>query len=203
MNVVTLYFAYSIVLLSSMAALAAIFAPILGALSDRLGKKMPFLIVLVIAVTIFTIAIGIAPNLLLGLLAFLFANLFYQLADVFYNALLPTVSLNNKIGFISGLGKSVGYLGPIFGILLVGPLAIYYGRQAVFIPTAILFLLFALPGLFIVGNNDHCSLRDSSMRGIIFAALMQIKNTLLHIKKYKIDHNTFCPVCSIKCGIYY
>ena len=113
MNIISLYFAlwvtvdmqgedilYSLALSLTMLC-SALSAPILGAASDQLQKRMPFLIILAMGCAIFTSVIGVFHSLLFGLICFSLANYCYQLAEVFYNSLLPLISDNQKIGRIS------------------------------------------------------------------------------------------------------
>lgn len=198
MNVITLYFAlwvtvdmhgediyYSFALSGSM-LLSALAAPIFGTISDRMGRKMPFLISFTVLSCIFTALIGFSTNIVMGLVAFSIANFGYQLGNVFYNALLTNVSQYKKIGQVSGIGVGLGYFGTIAGLILVGPFALHYGRQAAFVPTAILFFLFSLP-CFIFVRDSRSYLQnkiiDKSGNAIV-AAFAEIKETFINIKKY-------------------
>jgi len=194
MNVISLYFAlwvtvdmkgedilYSWALSGSM-LLAAIFSPIMGAISDKLGRRIPFLIFFTLICCLFTALIGLANGLLLGLLFFAVANFCYQIAAIFYNALLPQVSEKRQIGRISGYGVSLGYCGTIAGLLLVRPLVLKYGRQAAFIPTAILFLLFSLP-CFLFVKEQLINRRDKfelQIKGVF----RKTRETFIHIREY-------------------
>jgi UMF1 family MFS transporter len=157
MNVLTLYFAlwvtedigakqsaFSLALSGSMLAVAAT-SPMLGAVSDRLGRRIPFLVGLVLTCVVFTSAIGQVGGLVVALLFFAIANFAYQSGNVFYDSLLPTVSQEHNRGRVSGLGVGLGYVGTIAGILMVAPFVDQWGRGAAFLPTALLFLLFAIP----------------------------------------------------------
>jgi UMF1 family MFS transporter len=157
MNVLTLYFAlwvtedigakqsaFSLALSGSMLAVAAT-SPMLGAVSDRLGRRIPFLVGLVLTCVVFTSAIGQVGGLVVALLFFAIANFAYQSGNVFYDSLLPTVSQEHNRGRVSGLGVGLGYVGTIAGILMVAPFVDQWGRRAAFLPTALLFLLFAIP----------------------------------------------------------
>jgi UMF1 family MFS transporter len=157
MNVLTLYFAlwvtedigakqsaFSLALSGSMLAVAAT-SPMLGAVSDRLGRRIPFLVGLVLTCVIFTSAIGQVGGLVVALLFFAIANFAYQSGNVFYDSLLPTVSQEHNRGRVSGLGVGLGYVGTIAGILMVAPFVDQWGRGAAFLPTALIFLLFAIP----------------------------------------------------------
>jgi UMF1 family MFS transporter len=157
LNVLTLYFAlwvtedigakqsaFSLALSGSMLAVAAT-SPMLGAVSDRLGRRIPFLVGLVLTCVVFTSAIGQVGGLVVALLFFAIANFAYQSGNVFYDSLLPTVSQEHNRGRVSGLGVGLGYVGTIAGILMVAPFVDQWGRRAAFLPTALLFLLFAIP----------------------------------------------------------
>lgn len=194
MNVISLYFAlwvtvdmkgtdllYSLVLSGSM-LLAALFSPLMGAISDRGGRRMPFLIFFTLVSVLFTAFIGIANRLFLGLLFFAVANFCYQIAAIFYNALLPQVSGKEQIGRVSGYGTSLGYCGTIAGLLLVKPFVLRYGRQAAFIPTAILFLLFSLPCFFFV--KDRFLEEKDRFKLRIKESFRKTGETFIHIREY-------------------
>jgi len=194
MNVVSLYFAlwvtvdmkgedilYSWALSGSM-LLAAVSSPIMGAISDRLGRRIPFLMFFTLICCAFTALIGLINKLVLGLLFFAVANFCYQTAVIFYNALLPQISPKGQIGRVSGYGVSLGYCGTIAGLLLVRPFVLRYGRQAAFIPTAILFLLFSLPCFLFVKDS---LIETKDQFGLqIGRAFKKIKETFLNIKQY-------------------
>lgn len=194
MNVISLYFAlwvtvdmkgedilYSWALSGSM-LLAAVFSPIMGTVSDRLGKRMPFLIFFTLICCTFTALIGLINKLFLGLLFFAIANFCYQTAAIFYNALLPEISAKGQIGRVSGYGVSLGYCGTIAGLVLVRPFVLRYGRQAAFIPTAILFLLFSLPCFLFV--KDRLVDKRNKFELQIKEAFRKTKETLMHIREY-------------------
>lgn len=107
------------------------------------------------------------------LVAFVVANYAYQAALPFYNALLPELVPQEEQGRLSGMGTAVGYVGSIAGVLLITPfftggLPVFGalpddfvewlrkvvpftsrgGRVSTFVPTGMMFLLFALPFFF-------------------------------------------------------
>ena len=118
------------------------------------------------------------------LAASVLANFAYQAAQPFYNAMLPELVPVAEQGRLSGFGTALGYVGSIFGVLLVvpffngslpvigrlGPAVMktlhalvpftdHGGRVSTFAPTGVIFLLFSLP-LFIL-CRDH----DPAPRG--------------------------------------
>jgi len=195
MNVISLYFAlwvtvdmkgedilYSCALSGSM-LLVAISSPIMGAISDRLGRRMPLLIFFTVVCCVFTAFIGLANRLIFGILFFIIANFCYQIATIFYNALLPQISDTGKRGRVSGYGVSIGYCGTIVGLLLVKPFVLKYGRQAAFIPTAISFFLFSLPCFLFV--KDTLVERRDKFEIRIIESFRKVKETLIHIMEYR------------------
>lgn len=162
MNIITLYFAlwvtvdkggedilYSIAYSTSL-ILSAFLEPILGAYSDSVGQKKSLMSFFTVTCCVFTALIGVLDSLYAGLLFFIIANLSYQLASVFYTALLKNVSDHSNVGRISGLGVGLGYVGSIVGLLMVKPFVNAYGRQGAFVPTAVLFFVFTIPCLIFV-----------------------------------------------------
>jgi len=166
MNVISLYFAlwvtvdhggqdilYSIALSGSMLAVA-ISAPVFGTISDQTGKRRLPLTLLTIVSVLTTALIGQAEQLWVGLLLFVIANYCYQSALVFYNGMLPSVARQSNVGMVSGYGVALGYVGSIAGLRLVEPFVTDGGRSAAFLPTAILFLVFAIPCFLYVKDTN-------------------------------------------------
>lgn len=162
MNIISLYFPLWVTVdkggedilygsaLSLSMVLVAFSMPLLGAFSDRMGRRIPLLMGLTLLSVFFTGLIGVCDHLLLGLLFFVLANYGYHAALVPYDALLPRVSRGSKVGKVAGIGVALGYVGAILGILMVKPFVSEAGRGASFIPTAFLFLVFSLPCFFMV-----------------------------------------------------
>jgi len=154
--------------------LVALTLPVLGEISDRYLKKTPFLITFTLVCISFTAFIGIAGYALndvtikvsVAIIFYTFANYAYQGGLVFYNALLPNVCSKRSLGRVSGYGVAIGYFGSILGLTLVLPLVegnlfginIPFiekgGRIASFIPSAILFLIFAIPAFLFIKDKE-------------------------------------------------
>ncbi|HEU0022879.1 MAG TPA: MFS transporter [Dehalococcoidia bacterium] len=193
MNVLTLYFAlwvtqdrgapqivFSLALSGSM-LVVALTSPMFGAVSDRFGRRIPFLTAFVLICVAFTAAIGQTGGLMVALVFFAIANYAYQTGNVFYDALLPTVSQEHNRGRISGLGVGLGYVGTIAGILMVAPFVNHWGRGAAFLPTAVLFLLFALPCFLLVKESPSAVPWSA---GLIKDGYSQLFRTLRHARHH-------------------
>lgn len=157
MGVVSLYFSlfvrsevgadradglYGVVTAISM-GLLFVLSPVLGAMTDRARRRMPFLIWSTLICVSATALIARGP-FGLSLALFVVANAAYQAGIQFYDALLPEVSHEGNRGRISGIGVGVGYVGSYFAVgagFLVAP----DNHAALFTLLAGAFLLLALP----------------------------------------------------------
>jgi len=195
MNIISLYFAlwvtvdksghdifYSFSLAASMIA-SALAAPIVGIISDKLQRRMIFVIGFTLLSVIFTAFIGLIDSLVLGLLFFGIANFGYQIAATVYNALLPQIATKKTIGRISGYGKMLGYIGAIVGLILVRPFVDRGGRQWAFIPSAGFFLLFSLPCFIFIKEKATLKLRDKT--GIGRGIFKMLKEALAEMQRQK------------------
>lgn len=131
----------SIAIVASVGLNAAV-SPFLGAISDRGGRRLPFLLAFTLVCIGATFFIADVPAAL-GLVLFVIANFAYQAALIYYDATLKTVSTPAARGKLSGIGTAVGYGGTVFVGLLIFLLEIPVVDR--FRLTAVLFLVFAIP----------------------------------------------------------
>ncbi len=166
--------------------LVAISTPILGTISDITQRRKPFLTSLTLLSICFTIILGISNNIFIALLFFAIANFGCQAAIIFYNALMVNIAPKNKIGFISGLGKTFGYLGAVLCLFLIRPIVLKSGYRATFLPTGILFLIFSLPCLLFIKDKSKRPLELFSFlkREKIFQIFKQLKHTAFNTKEF-------------------
>jgi UMF1 family MFS transporter len=128
--------------------------PWIGALSDRLPRRLPLLMVTTAGCCLLTAFVG--GGLWASLAIFLVANLLFQAGLVIYDALLPAVSTPENRGRVGGAAIGLGYLGSILG-LGIGFLVLGSGNdyQTLFRITAAGFLALALPCFFWVREPDR------------------------------------------------
>ena len=130
-----------------------IVSPLLGAMTDRTRRRMPFLIVSTLTCVVFTIMLARTGFVATAVL-FVIANVAYQAGLQFYDALLPEVSTEANRGKIGGIGVGVGYLG---SYIAVG-LGLAFGtddKPFLFTAIAVAFLLFAIPCFFFVRERGN------------------------------------------------
>ncbi len=151
--------------------LIALIAPVIGARSDAGGRRRRWLAVH----TTVTVAIcaamflvrpdpgSLTENLLLGIVLLATADVFFELANVNYNAMLTQVSTPASRGRVSGIGWGAGYLGGIVLLLVlfvgfIDPEVGWFGvtgadgldiRLSVLL-AAVWFAVFAVPVLLVV-----------------------------------------------------
>ncbi len=104
------FFTYA---LAAAMLIVAVLAPVLGAIADFSGSKKKFLA--------FFCYLGVGATALLyfvhegqywrGAIVFIVAQVGFAAGNIFYNAFLPEISTRRNIGWISGFGFTLGYLG--------------------------------------------------------------------------------------------
>src|SRR5678815_1055030 len=130
-----------------------IISPLLGAMSDRAARRMPFLIastVLCVALTLLLARIGYWGTIV----AFVLANAAYQAGLQFYDSLLVEVTTEENRGRIGGIGVGIGYLGSYVAVGL-GFLVPSDARVLQFTIIAVAFLLFAIPCFLFVKERGN------------------------------------------------
>jgi UMF1 family MFS transporter len=156
-------------------------APILGALSDQAGRRMPFLVITTVLCIIFTALLGLG-SLTTSLLVFIIANYMFQAGLIFYDALLPAISTEENRGKISGLGVGVGYIGSFIGVGSGLLLLDSIGYVGIFRLSALLFLVFALPCFFFVRERGTAAFRFQAK--MVTQAFAQVRHTIANARAF-------------------
>ena len=130
-----------------------IVSPLLGAMTDRARRRMPFLVWSTIACCLATALLGRGPFLLTAVL-FVIANGSYQAGLQFYDALLPEVTTEENRGRIGGIGVGMGYFGSYLAVG-IGALFGTADKPFLFLIVAVTFMLFALPCFFFVRERGN------------------------------------------------
>lgn len=171
MGVVSLYFSlfvqdavgaaradsvYGLITAVSM-GLIFVVSPLLGAMTDRARRRMPFLVWSTLVCCGLTALIGRGP-FGFSVLCFVLANAAYQAGLQFYDALLPEVSTPANRGRIGGIGVGVGYLGSYLAVGL-GFFVPHGDHVTLFSLLAASFLVFALPCFLLVHERGNPSPR--------------------------------------------
>jgi UMF1 family MFS transporter len=159
--------------------LNAIVSPVLGALSDRGGRRLPFLLAFTALCMAPTAVIGISGPAV-GVLLFILANFSYQAALIYYDASIKLVSTPRTRGRLSGIGTGIGYCGTVF----VGLLIFFFDVpvEARFPLSALLYALFAVP-LFVV-VREHPELHGERLTlSAVAESWAQLSTTIRHARE--------------------
>ena len=163
--------------IASSVGLNALVSPILGALSDRGGRRLPFLFAFTLACIVPTVLIG--PSLAaVGVALFIVANFAYQAALIYYDATLALVSRPATRGRLSGIGVAVGYMGTLFVAVIL--LILDASPEQIFLVAGILFAIFATPIFLVVREAPTGPTRLGA--GDVLASLDQLRITIGHAR---------------------
>jgi UMF1 family MFS transporter len=103
--------------------IVALLAPVTGQRSDLSGRRKFWLAIntaVVVLCLILMVFVKADPSfLLLGLILLAVGTVFYEFANVNYNAILNQISNSKTVGKISGFGWGMGYVGGIVLLLIV------------------------------------------------------------------------------------
>jgi len=117
--------------------LQVLFLPILGAIADYSHLRKRMMQVFATIGALMTILLFLVSGNLwwLGGLLFIFANLAFGAAVVFYNSYLPDIASEDQRDRVSSYGWAMGYLGD--GILLALNLAFFMFHEKLGVPTGL------------------------------------------------------------------
>jgi UMF1 family MFS transporter len=128
-------------------------SPLLGAMTDRARRRMPFLVWSTLVCCGATALLGQGPYVVSALL-FILANAAYQAGVQFYDAMLPEVTTEENRGRIGGIGVGVGYLGSYVAVGL-GILLGTADKPLLFQIIAGTFLLLSIPCFLFVTERGN------------------------------------------------
>ncbi|WP_457626703.1 MFS transporter [Persephonella sp.] len=138
---------------------------IVGKLADELNLKDRLFKLCVGILTALLFSLYFIDNLFLALSVFFVMNIFYQQSLILYNSLLTEVSSPERQGIVSGVGVGIGYVGGIASMLLANYLS--ENPSEVFLITALIFTVFALPSLFFIKPEINRESEKISLRKVL------------------------------------
>jgi UMF1 family MFS transporter len=165
--------------------LAAVTAPILGAMADYMKHKKRYLAIFCLLGALATAFLYFirAGDYISGGILFIVANYAFASGNIFYNALLLDISHPDDLGKISGWGWGLGYLG---GGLCLALNLIMLNRFEVnhtFPAVAIWWVAFSLPILFWVKEARGADI--AVRKNPVVIGFQRLRKTLNEIKRFR------------------
>ena len=169
-------------------------APLLGAIADKASLKKRFLFIFAYLGIIMSLALSFVSqgDWQMATFIYVLANIGFMGSNTFYDALLPSVSNEQNVDFISGLGFAFGYLGG--GVLFslnvwmlqdFGMFSFINEAEAIkasFISVAIWWALFSIPIFAFVKEPRE---KQVGTKRAIIDGYLRLKNTFSKIKKLR------------------
>ncbi len=179
------------------AVVVALLSPLLGTVADRGGYRKRFLAIATVIAIAATIALyPVLPGeVTKALTIFVIANIAFEMGQVFYNAFLPDIAPEGRIGRVSGLGWGLGYVGGLIALTLalfafIQPETPWFGFskelgeniRATNLLVALWLAVFCLP-IFLFVHEDRSAVTRSG--SILSASYKQLLHTFRDIRQYR------------------
>jgi len=160
--------------------LNALVSPILGALSELSGRRLPVLSFFTALTIVPSALIGPTPAVI-GAILFTIANFGYQAALIYYDATLTIVIRPETRGKLSGIGVGVGYMGTIFAAVTLILLGITASPDPIFFIAGVLFAIFAIP-MFLIVRDAPAAPGTRVTLADVTGSLTQVQRTIAHAR---------------------
>ncbi len=151
----------------------AVAGPIMGTLSDTKGFKKPIFMASLAVGAIGCILMGLAKEWVIFLVIFIIAKIGYQMSLIFYDSMLPDITSEERMDYVSTQGYAWGYIGSCVPFILC---------------------------LIIVLNSDKfgLSMGTAMMISFVIIAVWWVGATLPLLKTYKQKHYVEKPEHVVK-----
>ena len=116
---------------SAATLLVALIGPICGTLADQKGFKKKLFVAMMLLGVIGCAALGAAWSWLSFLVIYVLAKVGYSSSLVFYDAMLPEVTTDERMDTVSSMGYAYGYIGSVIPFILCLLLVLFGGKIGV------------------------------------------------------------------------
>ncbi|HET6527704.1 MAG TPA: MFS transporter [Balneolaceae bacterium] len=179
--------------------LIAVCAPFLGAIADQLGRRKPWIAcfsLLCILATALLWFVEPAPQFTtLALVLVFLATIGSEFAIIFYNAMLPDLASEERMGRWSGWSWGLGYAGGLACLLVAlfvfvdvsnPPFGLDKASaehiRATFVLVAVWYFIFSIPMFLFTGDRAGTNLK---LPEAVTGGWKQLKASLQNVKKYR------------------
>ena len=170
--------------------LVAFIGPICGTLADQKGYKKPIFLLSLLLGAIGCAALGAAWSWLAFLVIFITAKVGYSSSLVFYDAMLPEITTEERMDKVSSMGYAYGYIGsviPFVACLIVVLFSDSFGLTqttamiTAFLITAVWWVLCGLPLMKRYRQTAYVERKGNQ----VAQTFRQLGKTFMEIRKQK------------------
>jgi len=170
---------------SAAAFLVFLTAPLLGAVADVSGRKRVFLGIYAVTCVAATALLSLTGpgTVALALVLFVLAAVGFEGSCVFYNAFLPELVSESRMGRLSGAGWALGYVGGLLCLLAVLPLA---ENHTALVPLVVAgwYLVFCVPSLALLRDAPRPA-RDPGGPSLLALGARRFVGTLRRLREHR------------------
>ena len=130
--------------------LVAFIGPICGTLADQSGFKKKLFLISMLAGVLGCVGLSAAWSWLSFLVIYVLAKVGYSSSQVFYDAMLPEITGEDRMDNVSSMGYAYGYIGSVIPFVLCLVLVLFGGKLGLSM-TAAMSLSFILVALWWLG----------------------------------------------------
>ena len=177
--------------------IVVILAPAFGAIADQFGarKKLLILFAAIGILAAFSLSLVSNGQPMLAASIFVLGNIGFATANGLYDSLILSVTSKDRLDRLSALGFSLGYAGSLI-LFIFAYLATsnpqWFGltdsiaaMRLAFVLTAIWWLIFTIPLLRAVLNEDRLATADIRPWQAVKAAFGELRETLQEVRQYR------------------
>lgn len=190
------YMAYWGYAASIVTLLVAVLGPVFGTLADTKGYKKPVFLTALLVGAAGCISLGFAKQWFIFLAVFILAKVGYSASLIFYDAMLPDVTEEDRLDQVSSQGYAWGYIGSCIPfaaclILVLGGekmgISMELGMMLSFLVIAVWWFGMSVPLLksykqkYYVEKKEHAVLESFARLGKIFRNVRKQKKVFLFL----------------------
>jgi UMF1 family MFS transporter len=183
-----------------MGIIVAICMPIMGALSDNVGRRKKIVLGFTVVILITASFLGIEQNMLFVLIFFIISNIAYQFSLTFYDSMLPFIASPKDAGKVGGFGVAFGYMGTVISLPVallltmnlgssvsdpeIGTLSYgFFDEWYTYVIFMGMFLVTAIPFIFVKEREKKA--KTPPLKTLIKNSFRQVFDTFKDIKNHK------------------
>ena len=184
------YLAYWGYVASFATLIVALMGPVCGALADTKGYKKPIFIIFLSVGAVGCISLGFAKNWLVFLVIYLIAKVGYSGSLIFYDSMLPDVTVSERMDEVSSKGYAFGYIGSCIPFVISLVIVLRAGAIGItmelamgiaFFITAAWWVLMTFPLLKTYRQKHYVEKK----KGAVKESFVRLGKTFCNVKKEK------------------